>query len=181
MYVAHLAMIFIITLSNYLVQFPINEWLTWGAFSYPLSFLVTELTTRFYGPKKARYAVYVGFFVALFISFIIATPKIALASVTAFLVAQLLDISLFSRFRQGRWWQAPFLASLGASSVDTALFWTIAFFGEPVPLLTWALGDLGVKILLDAALLVPFRLAMRLDTFLPLVLARGKASDSRSV
>lgn len=161
MYTAYLAMIFIIALSNYLVQFPINEWLTWGAFSYPFSFLVTELTNRFWGPKKAKRTVYIGFFFSLFISFFIATPKIAFASVTAFLAGQLADIHLFNKFREKWWWQAPLFASLGASLIDTLLFWTLAFYGEAVPFIKWALGDFGLKCCFDALLLLPFRLAIR--------------------
>ncbi len=151
-------MIIVVASSNYLVQFPINDWLTWGALPYPISFLVTELTNRFYGPKKARRVVYAGFLLAVILSFWLAPPKIAFASGSAFLISQLLDISIFNRFRQGPWWYAPFFASCLASIVDTAIFWNIAFYGENVPLLTWAIGDFLVKLLLDVVLLLPFRL-----------------------
>jgi queuosine precursor transporter len=158
---AFLAMMMIVSASNYLVQFPINDWLTFGAFTYPFSFLVTELTNRFYGPKLARQVVYVGFSLAVLLSAWLATPKIAFASGSAFLVSQLLDIFVFNRFRQSTWWYAPFFSSLSASIIDTALFWNIAFWGEQVPLLTWVLGDFGVKLLFDVALLTPFRFAIR--------------------
>lgn len=158
---AFLAMIMIVSASNYLVQFPINDWLTFGALTYPFSFLVTELTNRCYGPKLARQVVYVGFILAVFLSAWLATPKIAFASGTAFLVSQLLDIFVFNRLRQGPWWYAPFFASFIASIVDTAVFWNIAFWKESVPLLTWMIGDFSVKLIFDFALLTPFRLAMR--------------------
>lgn len=160
-----LSMTAIVAASNYLVQFPINDWLTWGAISYPASFLVTELTNRFHGPKIARKVVYVGFLLAAFLSAWLAPPKIALASALAFLVSQLLDISVFYRFRQASWWQAPFFASFLASALDTAVFWSIAFWGEPVPVLTLAAGDFAVKILVDLLLLLPFRLALYRTSF----------------
>ncbi len=156
-----LAMIIIVATSNYLVQFPINDWLTFGALTYPISFLVTELTNRFHGPKTARKVVYAGFAAAVLLSIGLATPKIAFASGLAFLVSQLLDISVFNRLRQGPWWYAPFFASLTASIVDNSLFWSIAFWGEDLPVLTWALGDLSIKLLLDLCMLTPFRMAIR--------------------
>lgn len=154
------SMIFVIALSNYLVQFPINDWLTWGAFSYPFSFLVTELTNRYYGSQNARNVVYVGFLFGVIVSFLLATPRIAMASGTAFLTAQLLDISLFNRWRQMSWWQAPLFASLAASFVDTFVFWVIAFGGDASPWFTWSIGDYFVKIVMDVALLYPFRLVI---------------------
>lgn len=157
---AFFLMVTIIVASNYLVQFPINDWLTWGAFPYPISLLITELTNRLHGPKKARHVAYVGFAIAALMSIWLATPKIAFASSTAFLTSQLLDISTFTRLRQKTWWQAPFVASVLASITDTALFWTLAFWGEEAPVLTWALGDFSVKLLLDLAMLIPFRLAL---------------------
>ncbi len=156
-----MAMAFIVIASNYLVLFPINDWLTWGAFTYPVAFLVTELTNRLYGSKKARRAVYIGFALGLFLSIWLATPKIALASGAAFLASQLLDIFVFNRFRNAAWWCAPFFASFAASIVDSAIFWNIAFWGEDVPLLTWAIGDTSIKLLVDIAMLTPFRLAIR--------------------
>lgn len=157
---AYLAMIAIVSASNYLVLFPINDWLTWGAFPYPVSFLVTELTNRFYGPKIARRVVYVGFIVAAFsISF--STPKIALASISAFLISQLLDIAVFNKLRRAVWWYAPLFASVSSSLIDACIFWSIAFWGEEVPLLTWALGDTAVKLSIDLLMLTPFRLVIR--------------------
>jgi queuosine precursor transporter len=156
-----LAMTLIVIASNYLVLFPINDWLTWGAFPYPVSFLVTELTNRVYGPEKARKVVYVGFAFAALLSIWLATPKIALASGTAFFTSQLLDIFVFSQLRQATWWYAPLFASLTASLADAAIFWNMAFWGEDVPLLTWAIGDTSVKFLIDVAMLTPFRLAIR--------------------
>lgn len=158
---AYLAMIFLVTASNYLVLFPINDWLTWGSFTYPVTFLVTELTNRIYGPKKARQVVYVGFALAVFLSIWLATPKIALASGSAFLFSQLLDIYVFNRLRRSSWWYAPLFASVTASLTDASIFWNIAFYNEPVPVLTWAIGDTSIKLLLDIALLSPFRAAMR--------------------
>lgn len=158
---AFLAMIVIVASSNYLVLFPINDWLTWGALPYPASFLVTELTNRYFGPHIAKKVVYLGFVAAVMISIWLATPQIALASGVAFLIAQLLDIAVFNQLRNQSWWQAPFFASVSASAVDTALFWSIAFWGEPLPILTWALGDFFVKLTIDVIMLTPFRLAIR--------------------
>lgn len=154
---AFFAMMVVVASSNYLVQFPLNDWLTWGAFTYPFSFLITELTNRFYGAKMARKVVYVGFFLAVFISMWLATPKIAFASVSAFLVSQLLDILIFNSLRGMHWWYAPFFASLLASFTDTVIFWNLAFLGEEVPLFTWACGDFLVKLLLDILMILPFR------------------------
>lgn len=158
---AFFAMIGIVAISNYLVQFPINDWLTWGAFPYPVSFLVTELINRFYGPKMARKVVYAGFAAAVAVSFVLAPLKIAFASGIAFLISQLLDVFVFNRLRQTTWWYAPFFASLFASIVDTAIFWNIAFRNEQVPLMTWMIGDFSIKLALDVALLSPFRFAIK--------------------
>lgn len=160
--IAMLTMTFLVALSNVLVLFPINDWLTWGSFSYPATFLVTELTNRFHGSKAARRVVCLGFVLAVLLSIWAATPKIAFASGTAFLCSQLLDIAVFNRFRQkAAWWYAPFFASFAASLVDATIFWNIAFWGENVPLLTWAIGDTTIKLLVDVAMLTPFRLAIR--------------------
>lgn len=156
-----IAMIFVIALSNFLVQFPLNDWLTWGAFSYPVSFLVTELTNRYHGAEKARRVVYVGFLFGVIVSFVLATPRIAIASGSAFLAAQLLDIVLFNRWRQMGWWKAPLFASLAASVVDTFVFWSIAFGGDSLPWITWSVGDFFVKVVMDALLLYPFRVVIR--------------------
>lgn len=161
LFLSFLAMVGVVAASNYLVQFPINDWLTWGAFTYPITFLITELTNRFYGPRRARQVVYAGFVVAFFLSIWLATPKIALASGSAFLVSQLLDISIFNRLRQSAWWYAPFFSSFFASLIDTALFWSIAFWGEQGPILSWAMGDFMIKLFVDTTMLIPFRIAIR--------------------
>lgn len=158
---AFIAMVSVVAAANYLVQFPINDWLTWGAFPYPITFLVTELTNRFYGPRRARQVVYAGFVVAVLISIVLATPKIAFASGSAFLISQLLDILVFNRLRQATWWYAPFFSSFCASLIDTALFWGIAFWGEQGPIFTWAMGDFMIKLLVDMTMLIPFRIAIR--------------------
>ena len=131
-----------------------------GALTYPISFLVTELTNRAYGPSYARKVVIIGFCVAVVISTWLATPRIACASGSAFLVSQLLDISVFNRLRRASWWYAPLFASVSASFIDTCVFWTLAFWGEPIPFVTLALGDFFIKLTLDIAMLMPFRLAM---------------------
>ena len=119
----------VVVASNWLVQFPINDLLTWGAITYPFSFLVTDLTTRLQGPERARRVVWVGFALAVLLSIWLATPRIALASGTAFLAGQLLDIQVFQRLRAGSWWRAPLVSSTAGSVVDTALFFSLAFAG----------------------------------------------------
>ena len=157
---AVVAMAVIVVASNILVQYPVNDWLTWGAFTYPLAFLVTDLANRRLGPAAARRVVYLGFALAVICSIWLATPRIALASGTAFLVAQLLDVLLFDRLRQGTWWRAPLVSSAVASTIDTALFFSLAFALTGLPWIGWALGDLGVKLAVALAMLVPFRLLM---------------------
>lgn len=156
------AMTIIVTGSNIAVQFPINAWLTWGALTYPISFLVTDLTNRAYGPRAARRVVYAGFAVAVALSIILATWRIAAASGSAFLLAQLLDIAIFDRLRRAAWWRAPFVSSILASAVDTALFFTLAFAGTGLPWVTWGIGDFGVKLAMALLLLAPFRALMGL-------------------
>jgi uncharacterized PurR-regulated membrane protein YhhQ (DUF165 family) len=151
------AMVVVVTGSNVLVQFVINDWLTWAAFTYPLSFLVTDLTNRRLGPGVARRVVYAGFGAAVVLSALLATPRIAVASATAFLVAQLLDIIVFDRLRDRVWWAPPLVSSLLGSAVDTLLFFTLAFAGTGVPWLTLALGDFVIKVLMAIVLLIPFR------------------------
>lgn len=155
-----IAMIAVVTGSNVAVQYPINDWLTYGALTYPFSFLVTDLTNRALGPGAARRVVYVGFALAVVLSIYFAGARIALASGGAFLVAQLLDIAVFDRLRRGVWWRAPFVSSTLASTVDTALFFTLAFAGTGLPWITWGLGDLGAKFAMAVALLLPFRALM---------------------
>lgn len=154
------AMVAVVALSNYAVQFPINEWLTWGAFTYPAAFLVTDLTNRTLGPKAARQVIYAGFALAVVLSVWLAAPRIAVASGMAFLVAQLLDVAVFNRLRAGAWWRAPLVSSTFGSIVDTALFFSIAFAGSGLPWITWAVGDFGVKMAMAGIMLLPFRLLM---------------------
>jgi len=154
------AMTVVVTGSNVAVQYPINDWLTWGALTYPVSFLVTDLTNRALGPAVARRVVYAGFACAVVLSVVLATPRIALASGCAFLVAQLLDVYIFNRLRQGLWWRAPLVSSSIASAVDTALFFSLAFAGTGLPWITWGLGDYGVKLAMALTLLIPFRALM---------------------
>ncbi len=169
-----LAMTLIVVASNILVQIPftsfgMQDYLTWGAFTYPVTFLVTDLTNRRYGAGMARRLVVVGFLIAVVLSIGLATPRIALASGTAFLIGQLLDVTVFNRLRRMAWWQAPLAGSLVGSALDTALFFSIAFAGIPemsmpvsfaglvVPL--WgslALADFCVKVLLALLALVPY-------------------------
>ena len=196
--VAVLAMVAVVAASNFLVQFPVEvqlgpvnlaDLLTWGAFSYPIAFLVTDLTNRHFGPRLARLVVVSGFAVAVVLSVWLATPRIAIASGTAFLVAQLLDVSIFDRLRRGAWWHAPLFSSLVSSALDTLLFFSLAFaaafafldtaFGRadgslafPAPFLgigpeveLWvslAAGDFLVKLLLAVLLLAPFGALRRL-------------------
>jgi uncharacterized PurR-regulated membrane protein YhhQ (DUF165 family) len=156
------AMVVIVVSSNILVQYPLNDWLTWGAITYPFAFLVVDLANRYYGPGIARRMVYVGFVVAVVLSIYLATPRIAIASGTAFLTAELLDVKIFDRLRRRAWWMPPLVSSLLGSVVDTAVFFTLAFYGTDMPWVTLALGDLGVKIALALVALVPFRLALAL-------------------
>ncbi|MGI9484673.1 MAG: queuosine precursor transporter [Geminicoccaceae bacterium] len=154
------AMVLVVTISNIAVQYPINDWLTYGALTYPIAFLVTDLTNRGLGAKAARSVVYVGFAVAVGLSIWLATPRIALASGAAFLVAQLLDIAVFDKLRRASWWRAPLISSTLASALDTALFFSLAFAGTGLPWITWAIGDYGVKMAVALLLLIPFRLAL---------------------
>ena len=157
---AVLAMVVVVAGSNVAVQYPINDWLTWGAFTYPVAFLVTDLTNRHLGPARARMVAYAGFALGVALSVVLATPRIALASGTAFLSAQLLDIWLFDRLRRQRWWKAPLVSSGLASIWDTALFFSLAFAGTGLPWTTWAVGDLGAKAAMALLLLLPFRALM---------------------
>lgn len=157
-----LAMSLIVTAANIAVQYPINAWLTWGAFTYPISFLVTDLCNQAMGPRNARRVVYVGFVCAVVLSIWFATPRIAIASGTAFLFAQLLDVQIFDRLRQHRaWWAPPLVSSSIASALDTVLFFSIAFAGTPVPWVTLAIGDYFVKLALALVMLAPFAFAIR--------------------
>jgi uncharacterized PurR-regulated membrane protein YhhQ (DUF165 family) len=156
------AMAAIVVVSNIAVQVPINDWLTWGALTYPVSFLVTDLTNRRFGAGATRRVVYVGFAIAVVLSIWAAGIRIAVASGTAFLAAQLLDVLIFDRLRRSTvWWRAPLTSSLSASALDTALFFSLAFAGTGLPWVTWGLGDFGVKVAMAMALLIPFRALMR--------------------
>ncbi|RZI66108.1 MAG: VUT family protein [Variovorax sp.] len=155
---ATLAMALVVLASNVLVQFAINDWLTWGAFSYPVALLVSDLINRRFGPSPARRVAYVGFAVAIAASLLLAPARIAIASGLAFIASQLLDIGVFDRLRRGTWWRAPLVATLFAAVLDSLVFWGIAFGGTEGPWLTWALGDLGVKLAVGVLMLLPFRL-----------------------
>lgn len=160
------AMVAVIVLSNVLVQYPINAWLTWGAFSYPLVFLVADLTNRALGPVAARRVAWIGFAVAVLVSLALAPWRIALASGCAFIVSQVMDIAVFNRWRRQSWWKAPLIGSLVASAVDTAVFFFLAFAGSDLNWLTLAAGDLAVKALMATLLLAPYRaLLPRMQTW----------------
>ena len=156
--------------SNYLVQFPINyyglnEILTYGAFSYPIAFLVTDLANRVYGKIIARKIVYIGFIIGISSTLLFSTNfsdlislTIAIGSGTAFIVAQLLDVQIFDQLRRKKWFVAPLASSCIGSIVDTFLFFSISFYGTNMPWVTLSLGDLMVKILVSLLMLIPFRL-----------------------
>ena len=157
--------------SNILVEHPVqavlagidlSQWLTYGAFTYPIAFLVTDMTNRVRGPRAARSVVLTGFAVAVVLSLLWADPRIAVASGTAFLIAQMMDVTVFDRLRRATWWKAPALSSLMGSALDTLLFFSIAFLGTGVPWPSLALGDFGVKVLMVLTLLAPYRVLMML-------------------
>ncbi|MEM0898686.1 MAG: queuosine precursor transporter [Pseudomonadota bacterium] len=197
----------VVALSNYLVQsgengplFPVNfqlgpinlaDLLTWAAFTYPVAFFVTDLTNRRFGPRQAHIVVLAGFALAVVLSIWLATPRIAIASGTAFLVAQLLDVSIFNRMRRRTWWKAPLISSIIGSLIDTLIFFTLAlapffsgidlFFGMEdgslgfaVPFLTFgpevplwaslAFGDFCVKIVVGLAMLIPYGVLLRVSS-----------------
>ena len=160
--IALLIMCSLVAASNYLVQpqFHINQWLTFGAVTYPITFLVTDLLNRRFGPQAARSVVYWGFGVALIASIYLSTPRIAFASASAFLVAHILDIFIFNRLRRRSWWFAPLIAGVLASIIDTFVFFGASFIGTPVPWVTLALGDSVLKVSLSVMLLAPFRALM---------------------
>ena len=168
----------VVLASNYLVQFPINyygleEILTYGAFSYPIAFLITDLANRSYGKIIARKIVYFGFTIGVSFTLLFSTNfadlisvRIAIGSGTAFLVAQLLDVQIFDNLRKKEWFIAPFASSIIGSTVDTFLFFSISFYATGVPWITLSLGDLTVKILVALLMLIPFRLLLK--TFKPI-------------
>ena len=162
----------VVALSNYLVQFPINYFglenlLTYGAFSYPVAFLITDLSNRRYGKNIAKKIVYLGFALGIFLTLYFSTNysdlisiRIAIGSGTAFLVAQLIDVHIFDRLRKKIWFIAPLASSLIGSSIDTFLFFSISFYGTGVNWVTLSFGDLSVKIFVALAMLIPFRLLL---------------------
>ncbi|MET0528939.1 MAG: queuosine precursor transporter [Microvirga sp.] len=144
--IALTAMTLVVLASNILVQHPfthlgLGDYLTWGAFTYPFSFLVTDLSNRRFGPKGARRVVYVGFVLAVALSVVLATPRIAIASGAAFLLAQLLDIQIFSRLRNHAWWMPPFVSSVISSGLDTVIFFSFAFYCGAIPGLGLTISD----------------------------------------
>ena len=163
----------IVLISNFLVQFPVKyygleEILTYGAFSYPVAFLITDLANRSFGKLIARKIVYFGFTIGILFTLIFSTSfsdiisiRIAIGSGTAFIIAQLLDVQVFDKLRRKTWFVAPLFSSLIGSTVDTFLFFSISFYGTGVPWVTLSLGDLGVKIFIALIMLVPFRLLLR--------------------
>lgn len=166
---AVLAMGVVVLVSNILVEIPVTvviggfdfaNWVTYGAITYPMAFLVTDTTNRLYGPSAARKVVLVGFITGVVLSLIFADVRIAIASGTAFAVAQLLDVQVFDKLRAQAWWQAPLISSLIGSAVDTVLFFSIAFYGTGLPWTTWAMGDFIIKLAMAALLLPMFRILM---------------------
>jgi len=162
----------VVLASNYLVQFPIiyyglEEILTYGAFSYPVAFLITDLANRSYGKIVARKIVYVGFIIGIVFTLFFSTNfadlisvRIAIGSGTAFLVAQLLDVQIFDKLRKKKWFVAPLTSSLIGSTIDTFLFFSISFYATDIPWVTLSLGDLAVKVLVALLMLIPFRLLL---------------------
>lgn len=192
----------IVVASNFLVQFPVDysigalnlaDLLTWGAFTYPVAFLITDLANRRFGPATARLVVFCGFVIAVTLSIWLATPRIAIASGSAFLVAQLLDVSVFDRLRNRVWWLPPLVSTVIGSSLDTLVFFGLAFSqtaniigagdafaSEAAPLLglfameaprwiSWALGDLAVKLIVGLSMLLPYGMLM------PVLAPQGRA------
>ena len=162
----------VVLTSNYLVQFPIKYYglegkLTYGAFSYPIAFLITDLTNRSYGKLIARKIVYIGFVIGIAFTLFFSTNfsdlisvRIAIGSGIAFLVAQLLDVKIFDQLRKKKWFVAPLTSSFVGSIVDTFLFFSISFYGTGIPWVTLSFGDLAVKILVTLTMLIPFRLLL---------------------
>ena len=162
----------IVLASNYLVQFPIKyyeleEILTYGAFSYPIAFLITDLANKFYGKVVARKIVYVGFIIGVAFTLFFSTNfsdlisvRIAIGSGSAFLVAQLLDVQIFDKLKKKRWFIAPLTSSLIGSTIDTFLFFSISFYATGIPWVTLSFGDLAVKIFVALLMLIPFKLLL---------------------
>ena len=169
-FILALSMALIVALSNYLVQFPIKymdlqDLFTYGAFSYPVAFLITDLSNRRYGKNIAKKIVYLGFAFGVFLTFYFSTNysdlisiRIAIGSGAAFLVAQLIDVNIFDKLRNKIWFAAPLVSSLIGSSIDTFLFFSISFYGTGINWVTLSFGDLFVKIFVALIMLIPFRL-----------------------
>ena len=162
----------IVLSSNYLVQFPVkyyglSEILTYGAFSYPVTFLITDLANRAYGKAVARKVVYLGFIIGILLTLFVSTNfkdiisiRIAIGSGVAFFIAQNLDVQVFDRFRKKIWYVAPLTSSILGSVTDTFLFFSIAFYATGVPWVSLAMGDLAVKLFITLLMLIPFRLLL---------------------
>jgi len=162
----------VVLVSNYLVQFPIKYYgldkiLTYGAFSYPIAFLITDLANRSYGKLAARKIVFIGFAIGIIFTLLFSTNftdlisiRIALGSGVAFIVAQLLDVQIFDQLRKKKWFIAPLTSSIIGSTVDTLLFFSISFYATGIPWVTLSLGDLAVKIFVALLMLIPFRLLL---------------------
>tara|TARA_Y200000002_G_scaffold101645_1_gene82483 strand:- start:231 stop:824 length:594 start_codon:yes stop_codon:yes gene_type:complete len=160
----------VVIASNYLVQFPVNFYqlknvLTYGAFSYPITFLITDLANRAFGKKTARYVVLIGFFIGIVLTLFVSTNfediisvRIAIGSATAFIIAQNLDVNIFDVLRNKKWYVAPLTSSILGSIIDTFLFFSIAFYSTDIPWVTLALGDLVVKLIVALIMLIPFRI-----------------------
>ena len=163
---------FVVLSSNYLVQFPIKHYgleeiLTYGAFSYPIAFLITDLANRSYGKLIAKKIVYIGFTIGISFTLLFSTNftdlisvRIAIGSGTAFIVAQLLDVQIFDQLRKKKWFIAPLASSFIGSTVDTFLFFSISFYATGIPWFTLSIGDLAVKIFVALIMLIPFRLML---------------------
>lgn len=157
--VAVLCMLVVVVGSNILVQVPLNDWLTWGGLSYPVAFLVTDVLNRRFGPRPRR-VVWFGFAAALVVSVWVASPRIALASGLAYICAQLVDIQVFDRLRDQRWWRAPLVSGVLGAILDTAVFFSVAFAASGAPWVTWMMGDLAIKLAVNISMLAPFRALM---------------------
>jgi hypothetical protein len=171
-FILALLMALVVAISNYLVQFPVNyfgfqDLLTYGAFSYPVAFLITDLSNRRYGKNTAKKIVYLGFTLGVFLTFYFSTNysdlisiRIAIGSGIAFLTAQLIDVNIFDKLRNKIWFTAPLVSSLIGSTIDTFLFFSISFYGTGINWVTLSFGDLFVKIFVALVMLIPFRLLL---------------------
>ena len=169
-FILSFSMALVVAVSNYLVQFPVNylglkDLLTYGAFSYPVAFLITDLSNRRFGKNLAKKIVYLGFALGVFLTFYFSTNysdlisiRIAIGSGVAFLIAQLIDVNIFDRLRKKIWFVAPLTSSLAGSTIDTFLFFSISFYGTDINWVTLSYGDLFVKIFIALVMLIPFRL-----------------------